>query len=132
MNILQGNAITDGRDFRFWFVGHIEKWCRDHGIPFDAEKFSLRNRDDMEIKWGVYSKGEERAGWASSSSMTGISILLRGDCIFRFRDSLRPDDYIEARLRSEGDYVMWEETVQHAWKMLEDSVFLTLRWPSNR
>lgn len=129
MNIAYGNAIADGQDFRFWFVGRIEEWCREQGILFDAERFRLRNRDDIEMKWGVYAKGDERAEWASSSRMTGISILLRGDCIFRFRDARQTGDCREVRLCSEGDYVIWEETVQHSWQMLEDSVFLTLRWP---
>ena len=29
---------------------------------------------------------------------------------------------------NEGDYVIWKEDIEHTWKMLDDSVFLTLRW----
>lgn len=128
MNITSGNAITDGEEFRFWFVGRIETWCRENNVPFDAEKFGLRNAHDIEIKWGIYKKGETRSEWASSSDMTGMSILIRGDSIFTFREIHGPGEVKDVRLGKEGDYVIWREDVEHTWKMLEDSVFLTLRW----
>jgi cupin superfamily acireductone dioxygenase involved in methionine salvage len=128
MNITTGNAITDGKEFRYWFVGKIEKWCRENNMPFDKERFGLRSTDDMEIKWGTYNKGETRSEWASSSDMTGMSILIRGDSIFTFREMNGQGDSREVRLMKEGDYIIWQENVEHTWKMLEDSVFLTLRW----
>ena len=60
--------------------------------------------------------------------MTGMSILLRGDSIFVFREKSGGGKSREVRLTREGDYVIWTEDVEHSWKMLEDSVFLTLRW----
>lgn len=129
MNITTGNAIADGREFRYWFVGRIESWCRENNLPFDAERFGLRNSDDIEIKWGIYEKGDERTAWASSSDMTGMSVLVRGDSIFTFREPGGRDDVKEVRLMKEGDYVIWREDIEHTWRMLEDSVFLTLRWP---
>ena len=38
-DITTGNTITDGKDFRFWFVGQIEKWCEENNVPFSKEKF---------------------------------------------------------------------------------------------
>lgn len=128
--ITTGNAFEDGKDFRFWFAGNIEKWCSENGITFDAERYGLRNTEEIELKWGVYNKGEERTVWASSSSMTGISILIRGDSTFSFRDGQTHDECKEVLLSSEGDYVIWMESLEHTWKMNEDSVFLTLRWQS--
>ena len=128
MNITTGNAITDGKEFHYWFVGRIETWCRENNIPFDTERFGLRRSDDIEIKWGIYAKGESRSEWASSSDMTGISILIRGDSTFIFREIHGRDERKEVRLMKEGDFVIWREDVEHTWKMLEDSVFLTLRW----
>jgi len=129
--ITTGNAFEDGKEFRFWFAGSIEKWCRENGIPFDAQKYGLRNTDEIELKWGVYNKGEERTVWASSSAMTGMSILIRGNSTFCFRDGQEPDERTEVLLSSEGDYVIWRESLEHTWKMNEDSVFLTLRWQSD-
>jgi cupin superfamily acireductone dioxygenase involved in methionine salvage len=128
MNVTTGNAITDGKEFRYWFVGAVETWCRENNLPFDAERYGLRSTDDIEIKWGVYKKGEVRPEWASSSDMTGMSILIRGDCIFTFREKAGEGRRREVRMTKEGDYVIWREDVEHTWEMHEDSVFLTLRW----
>jgi hypothetical protein len=129
-DITTGNAKTDGREFRFWFVGQIEKWCKDNGKPFNAEYYSLRNTNDIEIKWGIYKKGEERDVWASPSDKTAMSILIRGDFTFIFRDVDNPDLQRKVRLKNEGDYVIWREDVEHTWRMEEDSEIVTLRWPS--
>jgi len=128
MDITHGNAIEDGKRFRFWFVGEIEKWCSEQGINFDSAEYGLRNTLNIEIKWGIYKKGEERETWAGSSKRIGMSILLRGDCIFKFRDPKGSAIIREVRLCREGDYVIWRENVEHTWTMLNDSVFLTLRW----
>lgn len=127
-NITTGNAIEDGKEFHFWVVGRIQEWCKGKNIPYETEKFGLRNTDTIEIKWGIYKKGDVRTEWASGSELTGMSILIRGDSTFYFRDIQNHDNLSEVRLRSEGDYVIWRERVEHTWKMDEDSVFLTLRW----
>jgi hypothetical protein len=128
MNVTTGNAITDGKEFRYWFVGRIEKWCRENNVPFDKERFDLRSTDDIEMKWGIYKKGEARSDWVSSSDMTGMSILIRGNSIITFREMNGQGDSKGVQLMKEGDYVIWREDVEHTWKMLEDSTFLTLRW----
>jgi len=127
MDITYGNAIEDGKRFRFWFVGEIEKWCSEKGIVFAREEYGLRNTSNIEVKWGIYRKGEERDTWAGSSERIGMSILLRGDCIFKFRDPQR-GSMKEVRLSEEGDYVIWRENIEHTWIMLDDSVFITIRW----
>ncbi len=128
-DIKTGNAITDGEQFRFWIVGRIEQWCKKNGVPFDAEKYGPRNSDAIEVKWGMYDKGDSRSEWASCSGMIGMSVLIRGDSTFYFRDIKDQVKCKEARLNAEGDYVLWKEDVEHTWEMHEDSVFLTLRWP---
>jgi hypothetical protein len=127
-DITTGNTVTDGREFRFWVVGEIEKWCSKINAPFDREKFGLRNSKEIEIKWGVYSKGEDRSEWASCSDRIGMSILIRGDSTFCFRNINDHARRREVRLKTEGDYVIWKENIEHTWRMDEDSVFLTLRW----
>ena len=127
-NITTGNAKTDGNEFRFWFVGQVDRWCRENNVPFDEKKYGLRNTDDIEIKWGRYKKGEVKTIWASCSDKIAISILIRGDFIFYFRDAQEHDKCKEVRLKEEGDYAVWREDVEHTWKMFEDSEIITLRW----
>ena len=97
-------------------------------MPFDAKKFGIRNTDDIEIKWGMYKKGDMRDVWAACSDRTALSILIRGDCIFRFRESADDSKTTEVRLQNEGDYVIWQEKAEHTWEIFRDSEFLTLRW----
>ncbi len=131
LHITKGNTKTDGRDFGFWFMGTIEKWCKEKKVPFDKDKFGLRNTDNMEIKWGMYKKDDVRDVWAESSDKTGMSILIRGDFTFIFREKDNHESRVEVRLHNEGDYVIWREDMEHTWRMDEDSEILTLRWTSN-
>ncbi len=127
-DITSGNAKEEGGKFRFWIVGQIEEWCRDNGVPFDAEKYGLRNTGGIELKWGMYKKGDERDMWASCSDKTAMSILIRGDFTFTFRDVVNHEMTREVRLMNEGDYVIWREDVEHTWRMARDSEIFTLRW----
>ena len=129
-DITSGNAKADGSEFNYWFVGTVEKWCSEKGIPFDSQKYGLRNAGDIEIKWGRYKKDDERDIWAGCSEKTAMSILIRGDFTFIFRDADNHENRKEACLQKEGDYVIWREDVEHTWRMDEDSEILTLRWSS--
>ncbi|MBI4682754.1 MAG: hypothetical protein HY757_06600 [Nitrospirae bacterium] len=129
-DITSGNTKTDGKEFSFWFVGQIEKWCKDNNKLFDPGRFGLRNTDDIEIKWGIHKKDDDRKVWASTSDRTAISILIRGDFTFVFREIDNHNQGREVRLKNEGDYVIWQEDVEHTWRMNEDSEILTLRWSS--
>ncbi|MBI5055693.1 MAG: hypothetical protein HZB61_03645 [Nitrospirae bacterium] len=127
-DITTGNAKTDGKEFRFWFVGQVSQWCRDNNIPFDESRYGLRNTGDVEIKWGIYNKDDIRTVWASCSDKIAMSILIRGDFTFHFREVNDHAKGKEVRLKNQGDYVIWREDVEHTWKMFEDSEILTLRW----
>jgi cupin superfamily acireductone dioxygenase involved in methionine salvage len=128
LNITKGNAKTDGKDFGFWFMGTIENWCKEKKIPFDKEQFGQRNTDNIEIKWGMYKKNDVRDVWADSTDKTGMSILIRGDFTFIFREKGNNENRVVVRLHNEGDYVIWREDMEHTWRMDEDSEILTLRW----
>jgi cupin superfamily acireductone dioxygenase involved in methionine salvage len=127
-DITTGNTKTDGNEFRFWFVGQIDLWCRENNIPFDEKKYGLRNTNEIEIKWGIYKKEETRTIWASCSDKIAMSILIRGDFIFYFREPGDHDNIREVQLKKEGDYAIWREDVEHTWKMFEDSEIITIRW----
>jgi quercetin dioxygenase-like cupin family protein len=106
-----GNARAEGGERRGWFVGHF--------LPAG----DLRATEAVEVKWGIHPAGEARAGWVQESTATSLSILLRGRFRLRFPDR-------EVLLASEGDYALWAPDVPHHWQAEEDSVVLTVRWPS--
>lgn len=111
MKITSGNAFDDGSPYRGWIVG-------DFIEPID----SVRNSSQVEIKWGVHQAGEERADWTTGETRTSIMFLISGRFLQRLPDR-------EVELAEPGDYVMWGPGVVHAWKAIEDSVMLTVRWP---
>jgi quercetin dioxygenase-like cupin family protein len=110
-SIHKGNAIVDGRLTREWIVGHF--------MP----EGDIRNTSAVEIKWGNLKKGDRRTEWVTGEHRTAIAILISGKQLFEF-----PDEKVE--LNHQGDYVMWGIGVDHRWEALEDTVIITVRWPS--
>ncbi len=108
-----GNAATDGQDFRGWIVGHF----------INGAAAPIRTSQDVEIKWGVHPAGEERADWQASEHRTTVIVLVQG----RFQINLSVDSHT---LQKQGDYAVWGPGIGHSWKAEEDSVVLTVRWPS--
>ncbi|MER7760336.1 signal peptidase I [Streptomyces sp. NPDC097619] len=106
-----GNAGTDAPLDRGWLLGHF----KEPGGPLHSE--------DVEIKWGVHPRGEERARWVRGEERTAFQILVTG----RFRVELPGRSVV---LEKPGDYVVWGRGVDHSWCAEEDSVVLTVRWPS--
>ena len=112
MSIQTGNTVTDGSDSRGWVVGH-----------FIDPSLGLRQSKDVEIKWGIHTAGEVRDGWVTGETRTTMAVLISGKCEAIFRDRA-------ITLSQPGDYVMWGPGTDHTWKSLEDSVVMTVRWPS--
>lgn len=110
-----GNASLDGLNRKGWFVGHF--------IDDDA----LRKSDDVEVKWAFHPRGESNDKFVANRTATTMSILIRG----RFKISFRTDsDADDVLLEKEGDYALWPPMVEHDWVAVEDSVILSVRWPS--
>lgn len=106
-----GNAAEDSSDYRGWFVGHF--------IGGD----DLRCSEDVEIKWGVHPAGDRRASWQGEEHRTTVLLLVSG----RFRIDLSDTSTV---LERQGDYAMWGAGVGHSWEALDDSIVITIRWPS--
>lgn len=106
-----GNAGEDAPLDRGWLLGHF----KEPGDP--------RHSDAVEIKWGVHPRGDERRQWVRCEQRTALLLLVSG----RFRVEL-PDRSV--LLTRQGDYVVWGRGVDHSWVAEEDSVVLTVRWPS--
>lgn len=110
--VVVGNAALDGDGpTRGWFVGHF--------IPSDSE----RHTTAVEVKWGIHPAGTARPRMAMGTESTTLSILVRGTFRVTFGDG-------EVRLARPGDYVLFPPSVPHGWTADEDSVVVTVRWPS--
>lgn len=111
-----GNAARDAEAFRGWFVGH-----------FVPSELGLRSTDAVEVKWGTHALGDVRSAWAASTDATSLSLLIRGCIRILFATGE------EALLTEPGDYAVWPPGLAHRWQIeLDDTVVLTLRWPSHR
>ena len=106
-----GNADVDGQAHRGWIVGNF------------IAAGGVRRTDAVEIKWGVHPAGDERAAWQSDEQRTAVLILVEG----RFRIDLSTGSQV---LERPGDYAVWGPGVGHSWRAEEDSIVITVRWPS--
>lgn len=111
-----GNAEEDGLKNipKGWFVGH-----------FIDPALGLRCTEALEIKWGVHRKNEERATLSDNKIGMTLTILVSGSFVIYF-----PEHDRTIELKHQGDYVLFAPKVAHSWKVIEDSVVLTVRWPS--
>ncbi len=110
-HIYVGNAAADAIGDRGWLLGHF----RPEG--------EVRRSEDVEIKWGVHPKGDERAQWVRGEKRTALLVLISG----RFRMEFPGRSVV---LDRQGDYVVWGVGVDHSWVAEEESVVMTVRWPS--
>ncbi|GAA1806598.1 signal peptidase I [Planosporangium flavigriseum] len=111
-NWYSGNANEDASDYRGWLLGH-----------FIGAEDGVRKTPALEVKWGIHPAGQERAEWVTGEERTTLLLLVRG----RFRIDLSVGSTVLAR---EGDYVVWGPGIDHSWHAEEDSVVVTVRWPS--
>lgn len=111
-NWYTGNANDDAEQNRGWLLGH-----------FIEPAGSVRSTGALEVKWGVHAAGERRPEWSTDERRTGMLILIKG----RFRQDLSTGSVV---LEREGDYVVWGPGIEHSWEAEEDSIVLTIRWPS--
>jgi mannose-6-phosphate isomerase-like protein (cupin superfamily) len=110
-DVYVGNAGHDAPLDRGWLLGHF----KEPGDP--------RHSEDVEIKWGIHPAGDERAQWVHGEGRTALLVLISG----RFRMEF-PGRSVT--LREQGEYVVWGKGVDHSWYAEEESVVLTVRWPS--
>ncbi|MFE2973598.1 signal peptidase I [Streptomyces sp. NPDC059258] len=110
-SVYVGNAGKDAALDRGWLLGHF----KDVGDP--------RHSEAVEIKWGVHPRADRRTQWVRGEKRTALLVLISG----RFRVELPGRDVL---LKEQGDYVVWGRGVDHSWFAEEESVVLTVRWPS--
>ena len=110
--VVFGNAVEASRDTRGWFLGHF--------MP----AADMRS-DDVELKWFTHPAGDTRPEWAPANPVRTLNVLIRGKFVLCFPDR-------EVTLANEGDYVLFGPGVPHSFRSLEESLVLTVRWPSIR
>ena len=106
-----GNAEDDGVDYRGWFVGGFVK-------ADDA-----RATADVEVKWSLHPAGDTRPAWNPAEPATTLCLLVSGRFNLDFDTEL-------VTLARPGDYAVWGPGMKHRWHALDDSVVLTVHWPS--
>jgi len=109
---ISGNVAGASKDTRGWFLGHF--------MPGDGNP--LRT-SELELKWYTHSKGETRSEWAPGNPVKTLNILIRGHFVLLFPDQ-------EVALEKEGDFVLFGPGMPHSYRSLEESIVLTVRWPS--
>jgi quercetin dioxygenase-like cupin family protein len=97
---------------RGWFLGHF--------MP--GEDNPLRS-SDVELKWFTHAKGETRDEWSPPNTVRTLNVLIRGRFTLLFPDR-------EVLLANEGDFVLFGPGVAHSFRSDEESLVLTVRWPS--
>ncbi|WP_156757284.1 signal peptidase I [Actinokineospora pegani] len=107
-----GNANDDGAPTRGWLVGH-----------FIDPTEGVRHQDGVEVKWAHHPPGDKRTEWTADDQRTTLVILISGN----FRVDVTGGS---ATLSKQGDYIMWGAGVDHSWEAAEQSIVLTVRWPS--
>jgi mannose-6-phosphate isomerase-like protein (cupin superfamily) len=105
-----GNAAADACLDRGWLLGHFK--------PADDPRHS----DDVEIKWAIHPKDDQRQQWVANEKRTAVLMLISG----QFRVELPGRTVL---LSQQGDYVVFHG-VNHSWHAEEKSVVLAIRWPS--
>ncbi len=110
-SVYVGNAGKDAPLDRGWLLGHF----KEPGDP--------RHSEAVEIKWGIHPRGDRRKEWVRGEARTALLVLISG----RFRVELPGREVV---LAEQGDYVVWGHGVDHSWYAEEESVLLTVRWPS--
>jgi hypothetical protein len=106
-----GNA-NDATGTRGWLLGHFVEPADD-----------IRSTGDLEIKWGIHPAGDRRPEWVGEEERTTLVLLVSG----RFRVDLSVGT---VQMERQGDYAIWGPGIDHTWEAEQDSVVITVRWPS--
>jgi hypothetical protein len=109
---ISGNVADASKDTRGWVLGHF--------MP--GESNPLRT-NDVEMKWYTHAKGETRNEWAPGIPVRTLNVLIRGRFVLLFPSQ-------EIVLEKEGDFAFFGPDVPHSFRSEEESLVLTVRWPS--
>ncbi len=110
--VVSGNVSAAAATTRGWFLGHFMPGA-DNPLRSEA----------VELKWWTHAAGETRPEWSPASTVRTLNVLIRGRFVLLFPDR-------EVCLEKEGDFVLFGPGVAHSFRCVEESLVLTVRWPS--
>lgn len=119
--VTTGNASTVAAEeqpkYKFWIIGQM------------IDEYSPRHTGAFEVKWGTHLKGENYPELLPQKEgvTAAISILISGKMRLQFKNGTETQDVI---LETQGDFALWEQGVSHNSAFLEDTLVLTIKWPS--
>jgi hypothetical protein len=113
--VIVGNGADAGAATRGWFVGHFMS-------------AGPQQTNDVEVKWALHRRGERNGAIATNRTATSLSILIDGRFRLVFRDPAGAEETVV--LRTRGEFALWRPGVGHDWEAEEDSILVTVRWPS--
>lgn len=120
LRVEQGNA---------WEVSAKNADGMPNGWFMGSKKFipdgTLRQSEDVELKWSVIPKGTKSAP-RKCSPFKGITILLSGHFTIQFRDQAG-DSWTGYEMTQPGDFIISHGGLEHFDFANEDSVLLTVR-----
>jgi mannose-6-phosphate isomerase-like protein (cupin superfamily) len=117
LNWYTGNAESDAGENRSWLVGHFK------------DRDDIRYDEDVEVKVSSHVAGDEREAWSTGEVRRTFFMLMTG----RWRLDLEVEETGHREsviLEKPGDYVVWGPGVSHTYRAEDDSVMITVRWPS--
>lgn len=109
---VSGNVSEASAKTRGWFLGHFMPGAEN---PLRSEA--------VELKWWTHAKGETRPEMAPGNPVRTLNVLIRGRFVLVFPDQ-------EVLLEKEGDFVLFGPGMPHSYRSVEESLVLTVRWPS--
>jgi hypothetical protein len=74
---------------------------------------------------GVHAAGQIKEIEGVNETANTMSLLVRGGFHLEF-----PSHGRSVTLARAGDYAIWSPGVSHRWRVLENAVVVTIRWPS--
>ncbi len=117
--IISGNLdqqIKSHPETKGWFLGH-----------FMSENPDFLS-DDVELKWAKHKKGEKKFGLLAMTVTKTLTIFISGKFFIRY-----PEFNQEITISKLGDFVFYDASqTSHEAEVLEDSLFLVVRYPSKR
>jgi len=138
--IIQGNLNQNDPKRRGWFAGNF----MDEDSPFKT--------DDFELQWRKLKAGEEKPNLGTQKVAKTMGILVYGKFEFNFPKENKLDpakggasgrvcrkgrssaasNYSGKKitLEKEGEFVFFDAGVAHSWKVIEDTLLVSIRWPS--
>lgn len=119
-NFHDGNAFNEGQDTRQWFVGGFMPPDR-----FESALPSLLHDQRVEVKLYRQKAGERRECDYADDERKTLSVLISGRVEFLLIDG---GAKVNHKLTREGDFVIFNPGVYHAWRVHEDSFMFTVRW----